>query len=99
MITKNDDDDERWYQYAVLHGGEDCKSSKYPAIFNLVEDVENVHWINKVAFNEACDNRGAQNQTNGKCVCKQFVSGERCNECVSGKWNLTQSNPDGCQCK
>uniref|UniRef100_A0A665TLL1 Laminin, alpha 1 n=1 Tax=Echeneis naucrates TaxID=173247 RepID=A0A665TLL1_ECHNA len=35
----------------------------------------------------------------GKCVCKTGVSGQRCEECVSGWFGLSSVNPDGCsQC-
>ena len=53
LITKNDDDDEKWYQYGILHGGAECESAEKPAIFNLVENVKNLNWINKIAFNES----------------------------------------------
>ena len=54
MITKKDEDG-NWYQYGILHGGHktSCQISKYPAIFNLIDNVENVRWINKHAFNES----------------------------------------------
>ncbi|XP_039983193.1 laminin subunit alpha-1 isoform X2 [Xiphias gladius] len=35
----------------------------------------------------------------GECVCKVGVSGQRCEECVSGWFGLSAVNPDGCsQC-
>ena len=34
-----------------------------------------------------------------KCKCKQFVTGESCNECKPGTWNLKQKNPFGCESK
>ena len=34
-----------------------------------------------------------------KCKCKQFVTGESCNECKAGTWNLKQKNPFGCESK
>ncbi|XP_071340289.1 laminin subunit alpha-1 [Trachinotus anak] len=32
----------------------------------------------------------------GKCACKVGVSGQRCEECVSGWFGLSAVNPDGC---
>ena len=51
-------------------------------------------------FLSACDYRGTVNQTEtGNCICKKFVADGTCNECVTGMWNLTLENPDGCQSK
>lgn len=33
----------------------------------------------------------------GACHCKKFVKGRRCDRCKEGFWNLTESNPEGCQ--
>ncbi len=33
---------------------------------------------------------------NGQCVCKEFVTGTNCNECLSGYTKLEESNPFGC---
>ena len=33
----------------------------------------------------------------GQCVCKTFATGRRCDQCLSGYYNLTFSNTDGCQ--
>ena len=56
----------------------------------------------------ACDARGIigeqivyefNDQTDDQCKCKSHVTGRNCNDCKAGTWNLTQSNPQGCQCK
>ena len=57
----------------------------------------------------ACDARGIigeqikvyefNGQTDDQCKCKTRVTGRNCNDCIGGTWNLTQSNPQGCQCK
>lgn len=33
----------------------------------------------------------------GACHCKKYVKGRRCEHCKEGFWNLTESNPEGCQ--
>ena len=33
----------------------------------------------------------------GKCHCKKFTDGPRCDQCTNGYWNFTAENPDGCQ--
>ncbi len=33
----------------------------------------------------------------GKCHCKEFVGGPRCDKCINGYWNRTAENPQGCQ--
>lgn len=35
----------------------------------------------------------------GRCVCKRFVKGDRCDSCVDNYWNLDENNPDGCEGK
>ncbi|XP_023930665.1 laminin-like protein lam-2 [Lingula anatina] len=37
------------------------------------------------------------NKDTGVCVCKQNTQGQRCSECKPGFFNLTVSNPSGCQ--
>ena len=32
-----------------------------------------------------------------QCHCKPLVTGKNCTDCVKGTWNLTQTNPMGCQ--
>ena len=32
----------------------------------------------------------------GRCLCKTYVTGQRCDTCVNGYWNLTKENRDGC---
>ena len=46
-------EDIRWFQYGILHGGiENCRSTEYPSIFNLVDNPVNLRWIKRHAFNE-----------------------------------------------
>ena len=33
----------------------------------------------------------------GRCHCKTYVEGKRCDRCKDGHWNLDENNPDGCQ--
>ena len=33
----------------------------------------------------------------GRCHCKKFTDGPRCDQCLNGYWNFTAENPDGCQ--
>ncbi|XP_077998074.1 laminin subunit beta-1-like [Glandiceps talaboti] len=33
----------------------------------------------------------------GRCICKRFAEGERCDVCRDGYWDLQFSNPEGCQ--
>ncbi|KAK3103280.1 hypothetical protein FSP39_018141 [Pinctada imbricata] len=33
----------------------------------------------------------------GRCHCKRFVEGKRCDRCKDGYWNLDENNPDGCE--
>ena len=33
----------------------------------------------------------------GQCACKLFVSGRTCAECIDGYYNLSSTNPQGCQ--
>ena len=35
----------------------------------------------------------------GRCKCKQFVTGDRCDICVSNYRNLRADNPNGCERK
>jgi len=48
-----------------------------------------------------CDSRS--NEENeleaGRCHCKLFVVGRRCDQCENGYWNLEEDNPDGCERK
>ena len=47
----------------------------------------------------ACDARGTFSEADGNCTCKKYVTGKNCNECVTGTWNLLQTNELGCQSK
>ncbi|XP_059150751.1 laminin subunit beta-1-like [Physella acuta] len=33
----------------------------------------------------------------GRCLCKPFVAGPRCDRCIENYWNLRQDNPLGCE--
>ncbi|XP_041349801.1 laminin subunit beta-1-like isoform X2 [Gigantopelta aegis] len=33
----------------------------------------------------------------GRCRCKQFVKGSRCDLCIDNYWNLRDENPEGCE--
>ncbi len=35
----------------------------------------------------------------GRCICKRFVDGVRCDTCTDGYWNLRDDNPEGCEGK
>lgn len=37
------------------------------------------------------------NTVAGRCMCKRYVTGERCDTCISNYWNLRDENPDGCE--
>lgn len=39
---------------------------------------------------------GSCDQTNGRCLCKENVGGERCDQCKPGFYLLSASNPLGC---
>ena len=49
-----------------------------------------------------CDVKGTTGNTgqcdlrNGTCTCKSLVTGRQCNLCITGTFNLTLSNPEGC---
>ncbi|XP_072165773.1 laminin subunit beta-1-like [Diadema setosum] len=32
----------------------------------------------------------------GMCLCKRYVTGQRCDVCQDGYWNLREDNPEGC---
>ncbi|XP_071527687.1 laminin subunit beta-1 isoform X7 [Panulirus ornatus] len=57
-----------------------------------------------------CDNRGSVNDAicdsrtdvisgllAGRCHCKRYVDGLKCDRCKAGYWNFTAENPEGCQ--
>ncbi|WAR26302.1 LAMB1-like protein [Mya arenaria] len=33
----------------------------------------------------------------GRCNCKTYVTGRRCDSCIDGYWNLLDDNPNGCE--
>lgn len=44
-----------------------------------------------------CDPAGGTGRcVSGRCVCKASVSGERCDRCKQGYYNLDAKNPEGC---
>lgn len=57
-----------------------------------------IDWIS-ITFLLVCDARGTIDGASDDedCSCKRFVKGEFCNSCKKGYWNLTQTNPHGCQ--
>ncbi|XP_041973348.1 laminin subunit beta-1 [Aricia agestis] len=46
-----------------------------------------------------CDDEDdiANNKTAGRCLCKLYVDGARCDKCKDGYWNFDPQNPDGCE--
>lgn len=57
-----------------------------------------------------CDTRGSVNDAlcdsytdstasllSGRCHCKAYVDGLKCDRCRAGYWNFTAENPEGCQ--
>lgn len=66
------------------------------------------HFLFKLACN--CDMRGSlkdgicdskddekQNLISGRCHCKEYADGPKCNVCKPGYWNLREDNYDGCE--
>ncbi|XP_068125858.1 laminin subunit beta-3 [Hyperolius riggenbachi] len=45
---------------------------------------------------EGSDAGGSCDQRNGRCICKDNVGGERCDQCKPGYYFLSASNPQGC---
>lgn len=43
-----------------------------------------------------CDERGTEREINGECVCKEHVTGERCNQCKPNTFNLDSGSDTGC---
>ncbi|XP_040279997.1 laminin subunit beta-3 [Bufo bufo] len=39
---------------------------------------------------------GSCNSMNGRCICKENVGGERCDQCKPGYYQLSSANPQGC---
>ena len=52
-------------------------------------------------FGGECESRSdpVQGLVAGRCICKRFVSGRRCDTCQVGYWNLRADNPEGCERK
>ncbi|XP_071961218.1 laminin subunit beta-1-like [Antedon mediterranea] len=46
-----------------------------------------------------CESRtdAMMNLEAGRCLCKRYVNGKRCDTCMNGFWNLQENNPDGCE--
>ncbi|XP_076269984.1 wing blister isoform X2 [Rhynchophorus ferrugineus] len=45
---------------------------------------------------EYCRDGQCQCDNDGKCACKEHVSGDKCSTCKEGTFGLTQENPKGC---
>ncbi|XP_034731621.1 basement membrane-specific heparan sulfate proteoglycan core protein isoform X13 [Etheostoma cragini] len=43
-----------------------------------------------------CDNRGTISSSSSPCSCKNNVAGTVCDECKSGFFHLSETNPEGC---
>uniref|UniRef100_A0A0N5BNI8 Laminin subunit beta-1 n=1 Tax=Strongyloides papillosus TaxID=174720 RepID=A0A0N5BNI8_STREA len=50
-------------------------------------------------FNGICESEHdiERNLIAGKCYCKKYVDGDRCDRCKDGYWNLNDFNEDGCE--
>ncbi|XP_033106488.1 laminin subunit beta-1-like [Anneissia japonica] len=46
-----------------------------------------------------CESRSdpMMNLEAGRCLCKRYVTGQRCDTCMNGHWNLRRDNPEGCE--
>ena len=94
-----DSKEERHVLVGTVHGAfANCK--KYlPGMFVEADDYNVLQFLQKEVFGSACDARGTFSEADGNCTCKKYVSGKNCNECVTGTWNLLQTNELGCQSK
>ncbi|XP_056280235.1 basement membrane-specific heparan sulfate proteoglycan core protein isoform X13 [Pseudoliparis swirei] len=45
---------------------------------------------------QSCDNRGTISSRSGPCSCKNNVAGTVCDECKTGFFHLSETNPEGC---
>lgn len=50
-------------------------------------------------YDGECENRDDDelNLVAGRCICKTYVTGRRCDQCQEGYWNLQEDSPDGCE--
>ncbi|KAI0241271.1 hypothetical protein LSAT2_030624 [Lamellibrachia satsuma] len=66
-------------------------------IFEYVE-----HESSRICQQCNCDVRGVIdgnvecNEIGGQCACKRYVTGHRCDRCLSGYDNIREGDPDGC---
>ena len=96
LLTFNENQ-RRFILTGVIHGALlDC-TNIIPGIFVETDEYSNLNFLKKEALGSACDTRGTVNEKHDQCECKSSVIGEYCNQCQEGTWNLTQSNPSGCE--
>ena len=96
LLTFNENQ-RRFILTGVIHGALlDC-TNIIPGIFVETDEYSNLNFLKKEALGSACDTRGTVGEENDQCECKSSVIGEYCNQCKVGTWNLTQSNPSGCE--
>lgn len=82
---------------------QECKSLFYQDPMRDIRDPE-------ICQPCDCDTFGSMNQgicesvtdeilgtVAGRCICKKYVTGDRCDTCINNYWNLRQDNPDGCE--
>ena len=52
-------------------------------------------------YDGECENRDDDtlDLVAGRCICKTYVTGRRCDQCQEGYWNLKEDDPDGCEGK
>jgi len=50
-------------------------------------------------FDGECESRNDEilDLQAGRCICKTYVTGNRCDSCTEGYWNMLEDSPDGCQ--
>jgi hypothetical protein len=50
-------------------------------------------------YDGECENRNDEDLglEAGRCICKTYVDGRRCDQCMEGYWNMQDDNPDGCE--
>ena len=50
-------------------------------------------------YDGECENRNDEglDLVAGRCICKTYVTGRRCDTCQEGYWNLQEDSADGCE--